>query len=105
MSDPIKVTIVEDQHEIREGLKFLINNTPGYRCAGCFASMEEALPGMTGQQAHIVLMDLGLPGMSGLEGIRRLKQTYPELISSRSPSMRTMTASSTRCAPAPRATC
>jgi DNA-binding NarL/FixJ family response regulator len=77
--DPIQVTIVEDQREIREGLRFLINNTPGYRCAGCFGSMEEAFPAMTGQQGDIVLMDLGLPGMSGLEGIRRLKQTYPEL--------------------------
>jgi DNA-binding NarL/FixJ family response regulator len=75
--DPIRVTIIEDQREIREGLRFLIDQTPGYRCRSAFGSMEEALPAMEADQADIVLMDLGLPGMSGLEGIRRLKQANP----------------------------
>jgi DNA-binding NarL/FixJ family response regulator len=77
--DPVQVVIVEDQRDIREGLKFLIDNTPGYRVTGAFGSMEEALPAVEPGRAEIVLMDLGLPGMSGLEGIRRFKERYPEL--------------------------
>jgi DNA-binding NarL/FixJ family response regulator len=77
--ESIQVTIVEDEREIREGLRFLIDHTPGYRCPGCYGSMEEALPAMVATQPDIVLMDLGLPGMSGLEGIRRLKQAHPLL--------------------------
>jgi DNA-binding NarL/FixJ family response regulator len=77
--DPIQVVIVEDQRDIREGLRFLIDNTPGYRCTGAFGSMEEALPAAEPGGADIVLMDLGLPGMSGLDGIRRFKERYPRL--------------------------
>jgi DNA-binding NarL/FixJ family response regulator len=77
--DPIQVVIVEDQRDIREGLKFLIDNTPGYRCTGAFGSMEEAFPAAEPGRADIALMDLGLPGMSGLEGIRRFKERYPRL--------------------------
>jgi DNA-binding NarL/FixJ family response regulator len=77
--DPVQVAIVEDQRDIREGLKFLIDGTPGYRCTGAFGSMEEALPAVDPDRADIVLMDLGLPGMSGLEGIRRFKERYPGL--------------------------
>ena len=77
MQEPVRVTIIEDQREIREGLRFLIDQTPGYRCSSSFGSMEEALPAMEADPADIVLMDLGLPGMSGLEGIRRLKQRQP----------------------------
>jgi DNA-binding NarL/FixJ family response regulator len=79
VAEPIRVVIVEDQRDIREGLRFLIDNTRSYRCTGSFGSMEEALAGMPAVAADIVLMDLGLPGMSGLEGIRRLKERYPAL--------------------------
>ncbi|MGH9315060.1 MAG: response regulator [Vicinamibacterales bacterium] len=79
MPELIHVAIVEDQRDIREGLRFLIDSTPGYRCTGCFGSMEEALPAMPSLPADIVLNDLGLPGMSGLEGIGRLKQGHPQV--------------------------
>lgn len=75
----VHVAIVDDQRDIREGLRFLIDNTQGYRCTGSFGSVEEALPDLTPQRVDIVLMDLALPGMSGLEGIRRLKQRFPSL--------------------------
>src|SRR5215475_1473665 len=77
---PIRVVIVEDQPEIREGLKFLIQNTEGYRCAGAFESMEEALQGLDSDLPDIVLADIGLPGMSGIEGARLLKERWPELV-------------------------
>jgi DNA-binding NarL/FixJ family response regulator len=75
----VRVAIIEDQRDIREGLRFLIDGTPGYACAGAFAAMEPALAGVSPATADIVLMDLGLPGMSGLEGIAVLKTRYPEL--------------------------
>ena len=76
--DTIRVATVEDQQEIREGLRF-IDNAPGFRCTGCFGSVEEALPSLTAGSVDIVLMDLGLPGMSGIEGIRIIKERHPSL--------------------------
>ena len=77
---PIKVAIIEDRREIREGLTMLINGTPGYACAGAYRSMEEALPRIGTAQADIALVDIGLPGMSGIEGIALLKERQPELL-------------------------
>jgi DNA-binding NarL/FixJ family response regulator len=75
----IKATIIEDQREIREGLVALINGTEGYQCAGGYRSMEEALEKLRQDVPDVVLCDIGLPGMSGIEGIRILKERYPNL--------------------------
>ena len=80
MGDIIKVAIVEDQREIREGLGQLINATPGYRCTGIYASMEEALEKIPHNLPDLVLSDIGLPGMDGINGIRILKERYPQLL-------------------------
>jgi DNA-binding NarL/FixJ family response regulator len=76
----IKVAIVEDRREIREGLALLINSTQGYHCVDSFRSMEEALPRIGLRMPDVVLVDVGLPGMSGIEGIRLLKENYPKLL-------------------------
>jgi DNA-binding NarL/FixJ family response regulator len=76
----IKAAIVEDQREIREALAALINGTPGYRCAGSFRSMEEALDKIRFDVPEVVLCDIGLPGMSGIEGISILRERYPSLM-------------------------
>lgn len=75
----IKAAIVEDQREIREALTALINGTAGYCCTGSYRSMEEALDKITHSVPDVVLSDIGLPGMSGIEGIRILKERYPHL--------------------------
>jgi DNA-binding NarL/FixJ family response regulator len=75
----IRVAIVEDQRDIREGLTTLINGTDGYRCTGAYRSMEEGLEGIKRNMPDIALCDIGLPGMSGIEGIRILKERHPEL--------------------------
>jgi DNA-binding NarL/FixJ family response regulator len=77
---PISVAIVEDRREIREGLAMIINGTPGFRCSGSYRSMEDALDQIDRDPPHIVLNDIGLPGMSGIEGIRILKERYPDLL-------------------------
>ena len=76
----IRVAIIEDQEDIREGLGFLINTTVGFRCNGCFGSVEEALPKIAANLPDVVLVDIGLPGMSGIEGIRLLKERHPGLL-------------------------
>ncbi len=76
----IRVAIIEDKREISEGLGILINGTVGFRCVGNFGSMEEALDGIGRCAPHIALVDIGLPGMSGIEGIRILKEQHPSLL-------------------------
>jgi len=76
----ITVAIIEDRREIREGLAYLIDASEGFRCTGGFASMEEALKRIAGDMPDVALVDIGLPGMSGIEGIRILKERHPELL-------------------------
>jgi len=77
---PIKVAIIEDRRETREGLASLIDSTQGYRCVDNFQSMEAALTSIGRRLPDVVLVDIGLPGMSGIEGIRVLKERYPKLL-------------------------
>jgi DNA-binding NarL/FixJ family response regulator len=76
----IEVAIVEDRRDIRESLALLIGGTPGFKCTGAYRSMEEALTKLKYHLPHVVLCDIGLPGMSGIEGIRILKEQYPDLL-------------------------
>jgi DNA-binding NarL/FixJ family response regulator len=83
MSDtarPTRVVIIEDQRRIREGLEALIGGTEGFHCSSTFRSMEEALAQTWEEIPDIALVDIGLPGMSGVEGIRVLKQKYPSMV-------------------------
>src|ERR1035441_3931682 len=75
----LKVAIVEDQPRIREGLRILIDGTEGFRCNGSFGSMELAIEGIGRDLPDVALVDIGLPGMSGIDGIRVLKKDHPQL--------------------------
>src|SRR5829696_9174520 len=77
---PIRAAIVEDQLKIREGLASLLNFTPGFTCTGTYNSMEEAIDRIKSNRPDVVLSDIGLPGMDGINGIRILKERYPELL-------------------------
>ncbi|HYL98028.1 MAG TPA: response regulator transcription factor, partial [Blastocatellia bacterium] len=76
----IKVAIIEDHLKFRECLEFLLENTAGYKCAGSFRSMEEALEKISRDLPDVVLVDIGLPGMSGVDGVRILKERHPSLL-------------------------
>lgn len=75
----IKTAIVEDMRDIREGLATLINFTDGFSCMGSYRSMEEAIPRIRHQTPDVLLSDIGLPGMNGIDGIRILKDLYPQM--------------------------
>jgi two-component system nitrate/nitrite response regulator NarL len=76
---PIRVALVEDQAATREGLSLLISDSPGFQICGLFASMEDALEQIHNVAPHVLLADIGLPGMSGIEGVRRIHSLLPEL--------------------------
>src|ERR1044071_8961030 len=76
----IKVAIIEDQQVLREGLAFLVNGTEGFRCTGSYGSVEQALRKIADDLPQVALIDIGLPGMSGIEGIRILKARWPDLL-------------------------
>ncbi|HLM60653.1 MAG TPA: response regulator transcription factor [Pyrinomonadaceae bacterium] len=78
-TEPIKVAIVEDERDIREGLAMLINYTDGFECLGKYGSMEEAITSIRHRTPDVILSDIGLPGMSGIEGVKILKETYPSM--------------------------
>jgi len=75
----IRVAIIEDQPEVREGLSLLISRSEDCRATHAFGSMEEALEGIGVEVPDVALVDIGLPGMSGIEGVSRLKERYPQL--------------------------
>ena len=76
----IKVAIIEDVRALREGFASLIGGTAGYHCTGNYRTMEEALANIGAALPDVALVDIGLPGMSGIEGVRLLKERYPALL-------------------------
>ena len=79
MHDIINVVIVEDVKDIRESLQLLIGSAPGFSCAGAYATAEAAIADIPVLKPQVVLMDINLPGMTGVEGVRVLKESYPDL--------------------------
>ena len=73
----IVVSIVEDDVQLREILAKWINHAKGFRCVGQHGSVEQALEKLPAENPSVVLMDINLPGLSGIEGVRRLK---PQLL-------------------------
>jgi DNA-binding NarL/FixJ family response regulator len=77
--DPIRVVIVEDDRDIRDGLCALINGTSGFTCRGAYSTMERALERAAADAPNVALIDLDLPKMSGIEGIRELGARFPSI--------------------------
>ena len=74
-----KVAIVEDSKTTREGMERIINLSPDYRCVCACMTAEDALRELPKHQPEIVLMDIQLPGMSGIECVGRLKELLPDV--------------------------
>jgi DNA-binding NarL/FixJ family response regulator len=75
----ISIALVEDDKKVREGIKALICGTPGFNCIAAYGSAEEALEKLLNQPPDVVLMDINLPGMSGIECVKILKERQAEL--------------------------
>jgi len=73
----LKVALIEDQEQIREGLEILINRNPGYECVAACGTVDEALVQFAREAPDVALVDIGLPGISGIEGTRMLRERYP----------------------------
>jgi DNA-binding NarL/FixJ family response regulator len=77
---PTTVSIVEDSDQLRGTLARVIGRADGFQCLGQYANAEVALEGIPKERPNVVLMDINLPGMNGVECVRRLKQLAPEIL-------------------------
>jgi DNA-binding NarL/FixJ family response regulator len=75
----INVVVVEDNDTIRDGLKILIDGTNEYHCLSVYNKCELMLKNLKKLNPDVILMDIGLPGMNGIEGIKKAKEILPEL--------------------------
>jgi DNA-binding NarL/FixJ family response regulator len=75
----ISVSIVDDESSLRQSIATFVNGSPGFRCVSAFPSGEEALAHLPEQWPDVILMDIHLTGMSGIECVWRLKAMRPEV--------------------------
>lgn len=75
----ISISIIEDQPDVRESLVACLGNEPGMRCAGAHMSGEDGLQKIPNENPDIVLMDINLPGMNGIQCVSRLKKCLPNV--------------------------
>ncbi len=76
----INVAIVEDNKDIREGLVYLIKASEGFICTASFSNAEDALAELPGSNVDVVLMDINLPGKSGIECVAELKHLRKDIL-------------------------
>jgi DNA-binding NarL/FixJ family response regulator len=74
----IRVAVVEDEDWMRDSLAGQIGSAAHLQCVGCYRTGEEALRHLPSTRPDVVLMDINLPGMNGIECVRRLKEVLPE---------------------------
>jgi DNA-binding NarL/FixJ family response regulator len=73
----VSAALVEDDDLVREGLRVLIDGSPGFSCVGAWPSVEEALAALPRDPPDVLLMDIQLPGVSGVEGVRLVHEALP----------------------------
>ncbi|HET7220929.1 MAG TPA: response regulator transcription factor [Vicinamibacterales bacterium] len=77
-AEPIRVSVVEDDARVRGSFSRLVDQSPGFSCVSQHRSAEDALDELPAVRPDVVLMDINLPGMSGVDCVRRLKSLLPE---------------------------
>lgn len=75
----ISVSIVEDEKNLCQSISTFLNGSPGFRCVSIYGSAEAALQHLPKDQPDVVLMDINMPGMNGIECVRHLKAMIPKL--------------------------
>ena len=76
---PTNVSIVEDNEQLRTTLARVLNRAEGFRCVSHYGSAEAALEGLPKDKPEVALMDINLPGLNGVECVRKLKQVAPQI--------------------------
>src|SRR5438552_2727016 len=76
---PITVSIVEDNDKLRSTLARVLTRAEGFQCLSDYANAEDALKDLPKVKPEVVLMDINLPGMNGVECVRQLKQVLPDV--------------------------
>lgn len=74
----IKISIIEDDKDIRESLAVLLNGTPEFECISTYVTCEAAIDKIETDQPDVILMDINLPGMTGIEGTKIIKKKLPD---------------------------
>ena len=74
----ITVSIVDDESQLRQSIVTFINGSAGFRCLSAYGSAEEAIKGLIHERPDVVLMDIRMAGMNGIECVERLKEIWPE---------------------------
>ena len=75
----INVIIFEDNHSLRKSLFQLIDGSPGFSCAGAFANCDNVLKNIRETSPDVVLMDIEMPGLSGIDAVKLIKETFPNV--------------------------
>ncbi|MEO6132472.1 MAG: response regulator transcription factor [Saprospiraceae bacterium] len=75
----IRVTIFEDNHSLRNGLSQLIDGNAGYECVGAFEDCSNLFQHIEDTHPDVILMDIEMPGISGIEAVKMLREKYPEI--------------------------
>jgi len=75
----ISVSIVDDEKKLRQSIATFVNGSPGFRCVSAYSSAEAALKGLPSDKPDVVLMDINLGGMNGIECVERLKAKVPAM--------------------------
>ncbi|MEN7550890.1 response regulator transcription factor [Rapidithrix thailandica] len=77
--DPVNIVIIEDTKEVREGFALILNTIPSFHIVSTYPNCEDALKRLHKDAPDILLLDIELPGMSGIDGIRKIRKMNPEI--------------------------
>lgn len=75
----IRVAIFEDNKHLRESLYYLINGTPGFSCTGAYPDCNDAVFQITKDTPDVILMDIEMPGLNGIQGVKLIKNKFPQV--------------------------
>jgi DNA-binding NarL/FixJ family response regulator len=75
----LKVSIIEDNDALRHSLQALFNRTPGMRCVSALPNLMNVVSDLSKDEPHVVLMDINLPNITGIEGVRTVKSVFEKI--------------------------